>query len=132
MATRKSEREDAFIGKWVSTQPFDTDDYLVEYTVKKVRGLLKVTARDYRDGERMKISDVTFNGHTLEFVSRMPSTGREGINRFIVKDTNTLTSEFTFKVVESLKRIDAQPLPRAKHHPATASTARRTMARRKI
>ena len=97
----------------------------------KVGGLYKVTARDYRDGERMKISDVKFDGRTLEFVSLMPSTGRRGINRFTVKDSSTLTSEFTFIVVEFLKRIDPEQSPTAEHHATARRTTKRTMGRPK-
>lgn len=98
---------DVFVGTWVSCQPFDSDDYLVEYRIEKLGTGYEVTAKDYRDGEEMEISDVKFDGRTLEFVSVMPSTGRKGLNRFRAKNRNALVSEFTFTVVEPLKRVDS-------------------------
>lgn len=104
----RKERRNAFVGKWVSSQPFDSDDYLVEYTITKAGSSLTIEARDYRDGESMEISDITFDGNTLEFVSLMPSTGRRGLNRFSIKESDVIVSEFTFTVVETLKRMSSK------------------------
>ncbi|WP_031495445.1 hypothetical protein [Bryobacter aggregatus] len=114
-------RKDAFVGKWVSSQPFDSDDYLVEYNIRKSGAAYKVTAKDYQDGEAMKVSDLKFDGQTLEFVSLMPSTGRTGVNRFRVKGQDELVSEFTFTVVESLTRMPVKELPAVK--PKSKATA---------
>ena len=94
-----------FEGTWVSSLPFDSDDYLVEYTIEYKKGLMRVKARDYRDGEILKISKVRLVGEVLEFESLMPSTGRKGVNRLRLKRDGELHSEFTFTVVETLKRI---------------------------
>jgi len=104
MISRKS-----LLGKWVSALPFDSDDYLVEYTISCHGDSLDVKARDLQDGEAMRISNVRFDGRTLEFVSYMPSTKRKGLNRFILKSGNRIEAEFTFTVKEQLKRPDADP-----------------------
>lgn len=96
--------DDRLIGTWVSSQPFDSEDYLVEYHISRAAQRYRVGARDYRDGEEMKISKVRFDGQTLDFISLMPSTGRKGQNRFRLRD-NSIEAEFTFTVRETLKRI---------------------------
>lgn len=104
MNIENDEHKDVFVGTWVAAEPF-SEDFMVEYSIARLHGQYEVTARDYQDGEQMEISDVKFDGNTLEFVSLMPSTGRKGINRFTVKDANTLATEFTFTVIESLRRV---------------------------
>jgi len=64
----------------------------------------QIDATDMQDGEKMVISDITFDGTTLSFVSLMPSTERRGINKFRVIDDDLLESEFTFTLKEKLKR----------------------------
>src|SRR4051794_16095887 len=123
---RKSRYEDAFVGTWVSAQPFDSDDYLVEYTISRVGSRYQVTAKDYRDGEPMEISEVKLNRGCLQFRSVMPSTGRTGINRFTLKDSETILTEFTFTVLESLKRIPPPHSP-----PETSRAPRKEVVKRR-
>lgn len=94
-----------FIGTWVSSLPFDSDDYLIEYSIFEDGGSLGVRARDYRDNEEMLISDVTFDGEVLQFTSVMPSTGRIGLNRFTLTSEQSMGAEFTFTVNEHLKKL---------------------------
>lgn len=96
----------AFVGKWVSSAPYDSDDYLVEYTIFLEGEKIKVTAVDLQDGEEMSIFNISFAEGTVSFDSLMPSTGRRGRNVFRPKGDGTLVAEFTFTVVEELKRIE--------------------------
>ena len=93
-----------FVGKWVSTLPFDSADFLIEYVISLEDDSVQIEARDLQDGEKMEISDISFNRETLSFTSYMPSTARRGINQFRLKDENLIETEFTFTVVEELKR----------------------------
>jgi|GEM_PF-1643780 len=95
-----------FYGTWVSALPFDSDDYLVEYAIRPHGDSLAVTARDFRDGEEMHISQVEFDGTVLTFQSIMPSTKRKGLHRFRLLGENRIEAEFTFTVVEELRRPD--------------------------
>ena len=72
--------KEQFIGTWVSALPFDSDDYLVEYSLSVDGEKFVVKARDLQDGEKFKISAVDFDGECLHFVSYMPSTKRKGIH----------------------------------------------------
>lgn len=96
--------KDKFVGKWVSTIPWSSDDYIMEYAISLKGDSFQIDATDMQDGEKMVISDITFDGTTLSFVSLMPSTERRGINKFRVIDDDLLESEFTFTVKEKLKR----------------------------
>jgi len=93
-----------FAGTWVSFEPYDSDDYLIEWVISIDDGVISVTARDLQDNEEMEISEVWFDGTVLLFTSLMPSTGRRGLNRFRLKDNDRIESEFTFTVLEELKR----------------------------
>lgn len=94
-----------YIGKWVSTLPFDSDDYLVEYVISLRDGSFQIEAKDLQDDEKMEISNISFDGEALSFTSCMTSTERKGINKFRLKNDNQIEAEFTFTVVEELKRI---------------------------
>jgi hypothetical protein len=94
----------SFIGNWVSALPFDSDDYLVEYKISIKGGRFIVKATDLQDGEQMKISGIKYSSGILEFTSYMPSSKRRGVNKFRLIDENRMESEFTFTVIEELKR----------------------------
>jgi hypothetical protein len=98
--------KERFVGTWVSSLPFDSEDYLVEYSISLRGEQFLIKAKDLQDGEKVRISDIRFDGRNLEFVSYVPSTKRKGINRFRLKDKNRIESHFTFTVVEELKRTD--------------------------
>ena len=100
--------KERFVGTWVSFLPFDSDDYLVEYSISIDGDKFVIKASDLQDGEKFKISDVQFDGTNLQFVSYMPSTQRKGIHRFRLKSKNRLEAQFTFTVVEDLKRVRAE------------------------
>ncbi len=93
------------VGAWRHAAPWDSDDYLTEYTISIRDGLPSVTALDLSDGEVFIISDVQWDGSTIRFHSFMPSTGREGLNEFSLGPGGVLQSRFTFSVVETLQRV---------------------------
>ena len=94
----------ALLGTWAHTLPWDSDDYLAEYTVALKGNKLSVSGVDVNDGEKFKISGVTWDGRRLRFKSLMPSTGRIGLNEFRLKTNGKVESRFTFTVVEELVR----------------------------
>ncbi len=61
--------KEQFVGTWVSALPFDSDDYLVVYSISVDGGKFAVKAKDLQDGEKFKISAVRFDGTDLHFVS---------------------------------------------------------------
>jgi hypothetical protein len=99
--------KERFIGDWVSALPFDSGDYLVEYSISMDGDKFVIKARDLQDGEKFKISGVQFDGISLQFASYMPSTKRKGIHQFKLKGKNRIGAQFTFTVVEDLKRVSA-------------------------
>lgn len=103
-----------FLGSWKHPAPWDSDDYLAEYTVSLRRGRPAVSAVDLNDGERFRISEVSWDGEWLRFKSKMPSTGRVGLNEFKLKSDGSVQSRFTFTVVEEMRRSVAtqQTAPR--------------------
>jgi hypothetical protein len=106
MKAERNNLKAVFVGTWVSSLPFDSDDYLIEYSISVKEDRFVIKAKDLRDGERLTISDIAFDGKCLEFVSYVPSTKRKGINRFRLKGKNRIESQFTFTVIEELKRVD--------------------------
>ena len=92
-------------GRWVSSLPFDSDDYLMEYHITKRGADIQVSAKDLQDGEVMEISDVKWDGFILSFKSFMPSTQRVGFSQFRIISNGNIESKFTFTVLEELKRI---------------------------
>ena len=49
------------LGKWAHTLPWDSDDYLAEYTIAMKGGKPSVSGVDLNDREKFKISDVTWD-----------------------------------------------------------------------
>ncbi len=92
------------LGKWAHTAPWDSDDYLAEYTIAQKGKTLSVAGVDLNDGEKFKISGVTWDGRWLRFKSLMPSTGRVGLNEFRLKANGKIESRFTFTVLEEMER----------------------------
>ena len=99
-------KEHSLEGKWVSTMPHDTDDYLVEYIITSNENGFDVSARDLQDDEQMEITNIKWDGDTLSFKSYMPSTERSGFAQFRLKSDGNIESKFTFTVLEELKRIE--------------------------
>jgi hypothetical protein len=96
------------LGTWCHTLPWDSDDYLAEYTVSLRRGKPVVSAIDVNDEERFKISNVAWDGTWLRFTSRMSSTGRIGLNEIKVKKNGKLQVRFTFTIEEEMERSATQ------------------------
>jgi hypothetical protein len=95
----------AFVGSWVSSLPFDSDDYLIKYDISLHDGTFVIKARDLQDGEKIKISDIRFRGGILQFLSYVPSTKRKGINKLKIVSDERMEAEFTFTVIEELRRF---------------------------
>ena len=93
------------LGTWQHRAPWNGDDYLSEYVISAPQGRPEVVARDLSDGEAFVISDVSWDGSTLSFVSLMPSTGRLGVNRFKLAAPGAIESTFAFTVMGELVRV---------------------------
>lgn len=91
-------------GQWCHALPWDSDDYLAIYEVSGNPSSPVVSGWDTSDGENFIVSNVIWDGSVLSFETLMPSTNRRGINKFRLVDDNTIESEFTFTVVETMKR----------------------------
>lgn len=98
---------DGLIGKWRSSLPHDSDDYLCEYTIRGTETNPKVDAVDLQDNEPFDVTNIAWDGQTLSFNTSMPSTGRSGICRFRLAGSDRIESKFTFTVVEGLSRHGA-------------------------
>ena len=90
------------IGTWIHSLPGDSEDYFAEYQISERRGKPTVSAIDLTDGEKFKISRVSWDGEWLRFTSLMPSTRRIGLNEFRLKKNGRLASRFTFTVLEEM------------------------------
>ena len=77
------------------------------------RGRPAVAAVDTSDGEKFKISEVSWDCAWLCFKSKMKSTGRTGINEFRLKKNGSVQSRFTFTVIEEMQRVTHQTVARA-------------------
>ncbi len=91
-------------GTWVHSLPWDSDDYLAEYTISGSENSPNVEAIDINDGETFQISEIRWEDNKLIFKSFMPSTKREGINEFSFGENGVINSKFTFTVHENLQR----------------------------
>ncbi len=91
-------------GTWRSSEPYDSDDYLCEYTISGAPDSPHVEGVDLQDGEAFVVSDIAWDGATLSFTTLMPSTGRVGRCRFRVVAPDRVESKFSFTVVEELTR----------------------------
>lgn len=60
------------VGTWVDT---DLDGSTTEWTVRASTSGFAVTGIDANDGEPFEVTDVTWDGSSLRFISVMPSTG---------------------------------------------------------
>lgn len=97
------------LGKWAHALPWDSADYLSEYDVSLKKGQPSVSGVDANDGERFKISKVSWDGKCLRFTSFMPSTKRIGLNELRLKKNGRVESRFTFTVTEEMVRSGTQP-----------------------
>ncbi|WP_154660991.1 hypothetical protein [Microvirga lotononidis] len=81
------------VGRWRTEE----DDARTEYEISADLDGLKVTGRDYIDGEDYEISDVKWTKNLVEFKTHMPSTGRRGhIVLSYVEAMRCVTMTFTF------------------------------------
>ena len=104
MCTASMSEFDKLKGTWIHSLPWDSDDYLAEYTISGSESNPVVEAFDTNDGEKFNISEIRWEGSRLIFKSFMPSTSREGINEFSLNKNGQLDSKFTFTVYENLQR----------------------------
>jgi hypothetical protein len=91
-------------GRWVHAAPYDSDDYWAIYEVLGTADNPIVKAHDTQDGENFEITNITWDGEVLKFESLMPSTGRRGVNKFRFLEDGMIESEFTFTVIEKMKK----------------------------
>ena len=99
-------RFEDLVGCWGHHLTDDTDDFpRAVYYVSGTADQPMVKAIDRFDNEEFVISEVVWADGVLSFRSLMPSTGRTGLNRFMVEDGHVL-SEFTFTVRETLRSVD--------------------------
>ncbi len=95
-----------FIGTWKYSPPWDeSDDCRSEYEISGSADNPIVKAKDYYDGEVFIISNITWDGHILEFESFMRSTGRKGLNKFTLDHEGQINNEFTFTESDKLTKI---------------------------
>ena len=94
------------IGKWKYNPPWDDfDDCRSEYEISGSAEKPMVKAIDFYDSEEFIVSNISWNSQVLEFESFMKSTGRKGINKFILGDDGLITNEFTFTESGKLTKI---------------------------
>ena len=96
---------EGLLGTWGHGALYDGDDYVAHYTIKLRNGRPSVTAVDVTDGEKFKISNVSWDGKWLRFKSYMPSTKRSGVNEFRLAKGGALQSRFTFTVLEVMSQV---------------------------
>jgi len=95
---------EGLLGTWVHALPWDSDEYLAEYSISLADGALSVAGFETNGGEEFVISDVEWDGEWLRFRSLMPSTGRVGTNEFRLVQADRIESRFTFTVIEEMIR----------------------------
>jgi len=81
---------------------WDSEDYLAVYEISGSEEKPQIFAKDLSDNEEFVIKNISFKNDKLEFETLMPSTQRKGLNSFKINHDGTITSEFTFTVVETL------------------------------
>lgn len=79
------------VGVWRPADP----EMFAEYTITAGADRLRVVAVDRHDGEEFEISNVSWDGETLRFTSRMPSTRWELRNEFRAAGPGELDHRFT-------------------------------------
>lgn len=81
------------LGRWRTEE----DDARTEYSISYTPEGLKVTGRDYIDGEDYEITNIRWSENTVEYKTHMPSTGRRGhIVLTYIKSMNVINMTFTF------------------------------------
>ena len=94
---KRVDESDLLLGTWVNSEG---DDLRADYTItRKALGLV-VHGVDRYDGEEFVISDISWDGHVLNFKSLMPSTGRTGSHIFRPLSRKRAKVTFTFTETE--------------------------------
>lgn len=99
MTSKHSTALSRFAGRW--EQDDDGSEAVYEITIKN--GKPVVAGFDKRDGERLKISGVKWDGKGLSFTAFMPSTRWRTWHRLTLVRVGIMNHELT--VVERWKRI---------------------------
>lgn len=82
----------ALVGTWRDS---DADGETARFAIRPdARGGFEVTGHDAQDGEQFVITDVTWDGKVLRFVSRMPSTQHVVEHEFVVVDRDRVHHRF--------------------------------------
>jgi hypothetical protein len=95
--------EHALIGKWVTEE----EDSRATFTVALSGGQFVVTGEDEFDEEPFEITDVSWDGYTLRFCTRMPSTNHRAKHAFHLRPDGMVDHELT--LFEVWKKVDASP-----------------------
>lgn len=98
-----------YSGNWASSLPWDSDDLLIVYTVKKDGDSYSINAVDAQDGEKIHIYDIKEKTNWLEFKSYVKSTGRKCWCKMIPRNEGILDFKVRFVSVEELKRVEELP-----------------------
>lgn len=97
---------DSLEGVWISSAPEDSENYDIEYSIRKKHGNWTVRARDWNDGEKLDIQNLRWNEKSLSFDIYMSSTGWFSRLQFRLKSTGTVEAKFIVTISSVLKRID--------------------------
>lgn len=90
-------------GRWRAE--WDSDDGRSEYHIGVHHGQLKVTGKDYGDGEDYIISNIAYDRNSVQFDTLMPSTGRKGHLSLCMIATGEVQMSFTFTDICSAIKV---------------------------
>ncbi len=92
-----------FVGTWIT----DEEDSDVAFVIAASRNKFRVSGFSRSDGEAFKITKTKWDGRSLSFTARMPSTGHTTLNVFRLRRDGKAILEFT--VFEIWKKKDVKP-----------------------
>ncbi len=98
-----------FIGTWIT----DEEDSDAAFVVAVGRTKFRVSGFSRSDGEAFKITQTKWDGRSLSFTSRMPSTGHTTRNVFRLRRDGKAILEFTQCEVWKKKDVKPGELPEA-------------------
>jgi hypothetical protein len=105
--TKRKSREDWVIGRWhASAGQID-----VVFAIDKTASGFRIEAADESDGERLVVSNVTWDGKVLSFETCTPSNKWRTKNRFKVISKSKAIQELTFW--EPWEKLPPEPADKA-------------------
>jgi hypothetical protein len=78
-----------------------------EFTIRVLKTRIVVSGVDTNDGERFAVSDVSWDGKVLSFITLMPSTRWRVVHRVTPNRGSTIRHEFTSVETWTSKRPNA-------------------------